>query len=86
MRSSCEAFATNSLRARVELRELDAHPLERGRELAELVVAEIDHGLVERPLRDPVGGTLEAPDAGARGASPRRCPRIAAIASATPVA
>jgi len=48
---------------RVELRELDAHPLEGGGELAELVVAEIDHGLVELTLRDPVRGTLEAPDA-----------------------
>ena len=51
------------LPGRVELRELDAHPLEGGSELAELVVAEIDHGLVELTLRDPVRGTLEAPDA-----------------------
>ena len=33
------------------------------RELPELVVAEVDHGLVERPLGDAAGGALEPPDA-----------------------
>ena len=33
VRSSCDAFAMNSLRARVELREPHAHPVERGGEL-----------------------------------------------------
>ena len=51
------------LARRVELRELDAHLLERHRELAELVVPEVDDRLVELALRDPVRGALEAPDA-----------------------
>ena len=47
----------------VQLRELDAHALERCSELAELVSAEVDDGLVELALRDAVGRALEAPDA-----------------------
>ena len=50
------------LARRVELRELDAHPLERRRELAQLVVAEVDDGLVELALGDPVRGPLEPAD------------------------
>ena len=43
----------------VELGELDAHPVERGRQLADLVRSVVDDGLVEGALRDPVGGPLQ---------------------------
>ena len=46
----------------VELRQLDAHAVERARELADLVVAGVDDGLVERALGDPLGRLLEAPE------------------------
>ena len=62
VRSSCEALATNSFRALVELRQLDPHPVERGGELADLVVAAVDDRLVERALGDPVGRPLQAPE------------------------
>jgi hypothetical protein len=46
----------------LEPRELDPHALERIRELADLVAAAVDHGLVEAAAGDPVGGALHAPD------------------------
>ena len=46
----------------VEVREAQAHALERAGELAELVRAVIDDRLVEAPGGDPVGGELEAAD------------------------
>ena len=46
----------------VELRELDPHPVERRGQLSKLVGAAVDDRLVERALRDPVRGSLEATD------------------------
>ena len=43
----------------VELGELEAHPVERRGQLADLVEVVVDHGLVERSLGDPVGGPLQ---------------------------
>ena len=43
----------------VELRELDAHAVERARELADLVVAVIDDRRVEVAAGDALGGGLE---------------------------
>ena len=67
MRSSCDAFATNSFRAVSSWRELHAHPVERRRELPELVVAVVDERLVEVTLGDPLGGALDPAGSGARG-------------------
>ena len=50
------------LARRVELCQLDAHPLECGGELAELVLAVVDDRLVEPPLGDPVRRSLEPAD------------------------
>ena len=47
----------------VELREANAHPVERGGEIAELVATAVAHGLVETATGDPVGGSLEPADA-----------------------
>ena len=47
----------------VEASELPAHALERGRELAELVPRPVVDRLLEVAGRDPVGRTLEPPDA-----------------------
>ena len=44
----------------VELRELDAHPVERARQLADLVVPVIDDGRVEVAARDALRRGLEA--------------------------
>ena len=44
----------------VELRELDPHPIERARELANLVVPAVDDRLVEGALGDAIRGLLEA--------------------------
>ena len=46
----------------VELREALAHAVERARQLAELVGAVVDDGLVEAAARDPVGRPLEPAD------------------------
>ena len=46
----------------LEVLEPDPHPLERGRQLAELVVARVHDRLVEAPAGDPLGGALEPPD------------------------
>src|SRR2546423_9956218 len=46
----------------LELGEALAHPLERRRQLPELVLARILDGLAEIASGDPVGGTLETPD------------------------
>ena len=60
----------DELPARVlELHEPPAHALERPGELADLVVTEIDHRLVEHPVGDPLGSPLEPPD------PPREHPR-----------
>ena len=48
----------------VELRELDAHPVERARELADLVVAVVDDRGAEVSACDPLGGGLEPERAG----------------------
>ncbi len=46
----------------LELRQALPHPLERGRELPDLVLARVLDGLAEVAAGDPVGGPLEAPD------------------------
>ena len=46
----------------VELRELDAHAVERSGQLADLIGAVVDHGLVEGTFGDPVGGPLQPPE------------------------
>ena len=46
----------------VEVREAQPHALEGARQLAELVRAVIDDGLVEAPLGDPLGRGLEPAD------------------------
>ena len=46
----------------IEVLQANAHPLERGRQLSELVVAGVDDRLVELPDGDPLGGTLEPGD------------------------
>jgi hypothetical protein len=43
----------------VELRQLNAHPVERRRQLADLVVAVVHDRFVERPLGDAVGSSLK---------------------------
>jgi hypothetical protein len=50
------------LAGRVQLGQLHPHALEGPSELPELVLAEVDHRLVELSLRDPVRGPLEAAD------------------------
>ena len=47
----------------VERRQPLAHPVERARELTDLVRAVVDHRLVELPGRDPLGRGLEPPQA-----------------------
>ena len=47
----------------VELAEPPAHPLERVGQVSELVVARVDHRLVEAAARDPLGRALEPQDA-----------------------
>jgi len=44
----------------LELRQALPHPLERGRELPDLVLARVLDGLAEVAAGDPVGGPLEA--------------------------
>ena len=46
----------------LELREAQTHPVEGARELAELVLAPVDDGLVEPAGRDALGRQLQAPD------------------------
>ena len=45
----------------VELRESDAHSIESGRQLADLVISAIDDGRVEVTARDPLRGGLQPP-------------------------
>ena len=67
----------------VELAEPPAHSLERVGQVAELVVARVDHRLVEASARDPLGRPLEPQDALAHAAmrpgSRRRRRRAGAI-------
>ena len=46
----------------IEHLQPDAHPLERRGKLAQLVVARVDHRLVEGAAGDPLGRALEPPD------------------------
>ena len=70
----------------VELGELDPHPVERGGELADLVGAAVDHRLVERTLRDPVGGPLQPPEPARVDRGDREAEHDARSASAATVA
>ena len=46
----------------VEMRQADAHPLERRRQRAELAAARVHNRLVEAAVRNPVGRALQPPD------------------------
>ena len=66
VRSSCDALAMNSLRARSSLPSRTRMRSNASREFAELVVARVDDRLVEAAAGDPLGCALEPPD-------PRAC-------------
>ena len=59
VRSSCEALATNSLRARSSCASWTRMRSNEAGQLADLVRSVVDDRLVERPLRDPVGRALQ---------------------------
>ena len=86
VRSSCDALAMNSRRARSRRARPQAHPVEGTRELADLVLAVVDDRLVERAARRSAPPPVRAGGSCRANSQAARYPTTSTSASTMPPA